>query len=79
MSNEELVYDENDCISLLESWMGSRPSGLNMQLIQFADVDRELGLPRGSAKKYLEVAARRWDYVVVRRGAETIWFEERPH
>ena len=71
---QEAQPDEHDCISILESWMGSRPSGLNTQVMHFDVVDRELGLPRGSAEKYLEAAARRWDYVVSRRGTTTILF-----
>jgi hypothetical protein len=69
-----LQYDDNDILSLLESWMGGRPSGLNRKAIKFEDVDRELGLPRGSAEKHLEKAARRWNYGVVRRGKGTILF-----
>ena len=69
-------YDENDLISILESWMGSRAINLNTQVIRYSDVDRELSLPRGTAQKYLEIAARRWDYAPRRKGAETILFYE---
>ena len=64
--------DDNDCISLLESWMGSRPSGLNTQAIRYSDVDREVGLPVGSAIKFLEIAASKWGYKTSRKGKETI-------
>ena len=67
-------YDENDFISILESWMGSRPSELNTEVIRYSDVDRELSLPRGTAEKYLEIAAGRWDYAPRRKGTETILF-----
>lgn len=67
-------YDDNDVLSLLESWMGSRPSGLNTRAMRFEDVDREVGIPRGSAEKYLEQAAKRWNYAVRRRGQGTILF-----
>src|SRR5574341_1777769 len=30
-------YNENDIISLIESWMGSRPESLNRQAIKFSD------------------------------------------
>lgn len=73
---QEAQLDEHDCISVLESWMGSRPSGLNTQVMHFDIVDRDLRLPRGSAEKYLEAAASRWDYVVARRGKTTILFRE---
>lgn len=68
--------DENDIISLIESWMGSRPVRLNTHVIKYADVDRELNIPVGSAKKYIEVAARRWDYVSARKGEQTILFRD---
>ncbi len=72
-SNE---YDENDLISILESWMGSRAMNLNTEVIRYSDVDRELSLPRGTAQKYLEIAARRWHYVPRRKGTETILFHD---
>lgn len=71
-------YDDNDIISILESWMGSRESDLNTQAIRYADVDRELGLPTGSAEKHIETAARRWEYIPSRRGKQTIKFEQAP-
>jgi hypothetical protein len=70
------VFDDNDIISIIESWMGSRPSGENRQAIKFSDVDRELGLPPGSAEKHIETAARRWKYVSARRGKATILFQD---
>lgn len=74
---EPSEFDENDCISILESWMGSRPSGLNSLAMRFNAVDRELGLPKGSAEKFLEKAAKRWEYSVARRGKQTILFTDR--
>jgi hypothetical protein len=68
--------DENDIVSLLQSWMGGRPSKLNSRTIRFADVDQELGLPRGSAEKHIETAAHRWGYTAERRGKTTILFQE---
>lgn len=75
-AEEEL--GEADIISIIESWMGSRDADLNTQVIRFADVDRELNLPAGSASKYIEKAAQRWDYVVQRRGDSTILFKDKP-
>jgi len=71
-------YDRNDIMSMLESWMGSRPANLNTQVIRYADIDRELGIPAGSALQYLEQAAQRWGYQVARRGTNTILFREVP-
>jgi hypothetical protein len=72
-----LVSDPNDCISLIESWMGKRPSGDNTAAIRYKDVDTILGLVPGSAEKYIEQAATRWKYVAARKGAETIIFRDR--
>ncbi len=75
---EEEEFDDNDIISILESWMGSRPSRhQNTSVIRYTDVDRELGLPRGSAKKHLKIVAERWDYVPSREGKATILFENK--
>jgi hypothetical protein len=72
-------YDEPDIISLLEAWMGGRPSDLNTDAIRYSDVDRELALPAGSARKYLEIAAKKYHYRVRRSGKETITFEPDHH
>lgn len=71
------AYDDNDFISLIESWMGSRPANLNTAAIKYSDVDRELGFPKGTVKKHIEVAASKWGYVADRRGEQTIIFRER--
>ena len=68
--------DASDCISLIESWLASRPASQNTQAIKFSDVDKELGLPNGSARQHLETAARRWGYVVLRKGENTITLQE---
>jgi hypothetical protein len=68
------IDDENDCISLIESLMGSRPSAENTQANRFDDIDRKLGLAPGSARKYIEIAAKRWGYRVSRKGKDTIMF-----
>lgn len=72
---EPSEFNDNDCISILESWMGSRTKGRNLKVMQFDQVDRELGLPKGSAEKFLEMAAKRWGYLVARKGNQTILFE----
>jgi hypothetical protein len=46
--------------------------------IRFADVDRKFGSPPGSAEKHLGTAAKRWEYVVARKGKTTIMFKGRP-
>jgi hypothetical protein len=69
-------YDDNDIMSILESWMGSRNRDMNMQVMRYSDVERELGLPIGSAQKYLQYAAQRWNYMPIRHGKQTILFEQ---
>lgn len=69
--------DENDCISLIQSWMGSRPASENTHAIYFHKVDRELRLLSGSARKYIKIAAAKWGYSVEREGQDTILFKDR--
>ncbi|MFD0916845.1 TIR domain-containing protein [Pseudahrensia aquimaris] len=70
-----LIEDDNDCISLIESMMGARPSGENTRAIKYAEVDQKLGLVPGSARKHIEAAALRWNYRPRRKGKDTITFE----
>lgn len=79
IENEDtgLCEDENDCISIIQSWMGNRPSSDNRHAMRFSEVDRELRLAPGSARKYIKIAAARWNYVVEREGKETILLKER--
>lgn len=69
-------FDENDVISILESWMGARDTYANMRAIRYDNIDKELSLPPGSTKKYIKIAASRWDYIVHREGQQTIVFKE---
>lgn len=74
----DLTSDPDDCISLIQSWMGSRTSRENAQAIRYADVDRELKLKPGSAELYIVDAASRWRYQVDRKGKDTILFRKEP-
>jgi len=69
-------YDENDIIAILASWVRSQTMISNSQVIYFADVDRDAGLPAGSAKKYLKITARRYGYTVDTEGKNTILFKD---
>jgi hypothetical protein len=69
-------YDDNDIVSLLQSWMAKRSEEQNTAAIAFADVDKELRLPAGSALRLLEQAAQAIHYVVERKGATTIKFQK---
>lgn len=68
--------DPDDCIAILQSWMGNRSVAANQRVIRFTDVDDELCLAPGSAKKYLEEVAQHWGYTIDRKGKETILFRE---
>ncbi len=74
-AEEKLCKDPNDCISLIQSWMGSRPSRDNQRVIRYEEVDKSLKLEPGSARKYIEAAAASFNYVPIRKGADTILFE----
>lgn len=69
---------DTEIVAILQSWMGSRDARLNTRTIYFADVDKELNLPPGSAKKHLATAAQRWRYEVEQQGPNLILFRELP-
>jgi hypothetical protein len=75
-STEQDEYDDNDKISLLQQYLAPLSSGLDNQTFVFAKVDREVDLPLGSAEKFLEIAAKKWDYKVSRKGRTTITFSK---
>ncbi|TIL65363.1 nucleotide-binding protein [Mesorhizobium sp.] len=75
-SDEVLCSDPNDCITLIQSWMGHRASSENQRAIRYDQVDKTLKLEPGSARKHIEVAAAHYNYVATRKGADTILFEE---
>lgn len=72
------AYSEGDNKAILASWMGSRPSSANSEVIHFTQVDRELRLQPGTTKKYIKEIAQRWRYVVREEGQQTILFEQLP-
>lgn len=73
---EPPAYSDADKLVMLQSWMGSRLADLNTQVIHFARVDAELGLPAGTTKKFIKQVAPRWGYTVQHEGEHTILFEE---
>jgi len=44
--------------------------------MRYDEVDRILKLVPGSARKYIEEAARHWGYKPIRKGEQTILFGE---
>jgi hypothetical protein len=71
-------YNENDIKAILTSWMKSRDNVLNTRVITFTEVDKELGLEIGSAKKYIENIAKSLNYEVLEKGDNTILFKRLP-
>lgn len=71
---ESPEIDDDDALSLLESWMGERRPEENTAAIRYADVDLELQIPLGTTMRLIEGAAERYGYVTRRRGKETIMF-----
>jgi hypothetical protein len=56
---EEISYTDNDLIALLQGWVGNQSIDRFDQAIKFAEVDRDLHIPPGSAKKFLVEAAKK--------------------
>jgi hypothetical protein len=75
---DELVSDENDCVILMQSWMGARSASQNTRAIRFDDVDKHLRLSPGSARKFLAKAAEHWNYEIANQGKEFIIFRDKP-
>jgi len=70
--------DENDKRAILAGWFRKRPANKNRETILFSEVDDELGLPPGTAKRYLKEIATREHYSVLQEGANTLLLEEEP-
>lgn len=77
--DETFCSDPDDCLTLIQSWMGSRAASDNTRAIRFDDVDRALKLIPGSARQYIKQAADKWDYVVEREGKDIILFKDKPY
>ncbi|MGO9481702.1 MAG: TIR domain-containing protein [Candidatus Kryptoniota bacterium] len=76
-SNLDKISDE-DALNILESWMGHRPANENTKVMKYSDVDAELDLPQGASRRLLEIAAQRWEYVIVRKTDNTILLKDAP-
>jgi hypothetical protein len=73
---QSLTSDPDDCIALLQSWMGARSTSENNRAMRYDDIDRELRLAPGSARAYIEQAAKRYSYRAERKGKDFILFVE---
>jgi hypothetical protein len=72
---------DNDALNELYSWFELLRGEQKKTVIIFADVDRILGLPEGTAKRFLAQAVSE-DYHVMRQGEDSIMFtfrESAPH
>jgi hypothetical protein len=67
-------FSEGDIVSLLEEYLGAYKSKLGDKAFSFGDVDKAVGLPDGSAEKWLAEAAKKFGYLVDRKGDQTIKF-----
>lgn len=64
-----------DIISLLEEYLAQYKKQLGDKVFRFAEIDKALGLPAGSAEKCLPDAANKFGYVVARKGEQTMTFK----
>jgi hypothetical protein len=78
-SADEPYSDPIDCQALIQTWMGARSGSENRSAIRYADVDRELHLAAGSARKYIQMAAQWWGYEPLLVGKDTITFKQSHH
>lgn len=69
------VADENDALSLIESWLDSNMNAALHSPIKFFDVDTILNLVPGTAERLLEKAAVSKNLVVRRKGGASIMFQ----
>ncbi|KQN27235.1 hypothetical protein ASF00_12885 [Sphingomonas sp. Leaf34] len=78
-ADEGLIDDENDCVSIIESWFGGRSSSDNTSVMRFNEIDSILKLKPGSARLYIEKAGAKWGYVIDRVGKETVQLKDAPN
>jgi hypothetical protein len=72
----EPCSDPVDCQALIQDWMGARSGSENQSAIRYSDVDRKLHLIPGSARNYIQKAAKRWGYEPLLEGKDTITFKQ---
>jgi TIR domain len=77
IKNDGATLDDNDLLSMLETWLSKRSDAQNAEVIHFAKLDEELRFPAGSAERLLEQAGKKHRLRVQRKGANTLQFEPR--
>jgi hypothetical protein len=68
---------DDEIVGIIRDWINTSLAAQSLKPIYFETVDRELGLPPGSAARFIEQAASRW-YVVAQKGPNLIVFEDKP-
>jgi len=68
---------DEEIVGLIRSWINSSHAAQSLKPIYYAEVDKELALPPGSAARLIEEAASRW-YVVHKKGPNLVIFEDCP-
>lgn len=73
----ETVYsDRDDCVAVLQSWIGNRSADDNLKVMDFRKIDQDMKLQPGCAKLYIEIAAMYYGYITVVKGQNTIRFDQ---
>lgn len=63
-----LTNDPTDCVMLIESWLGRRTTSQNLEPIEISQIDEELKLVPGSARRHIELAASKRGYKISQFG-----------
>jgi len=74
----QVNLSDDELTAVLQEWLGQRSPSDNVRTIYFEKVDTELGIPRGTAKRLIELAARRYNYIVDKKGENLILFKSAP-
>lgn len=69
---EPRLYDDDDRLSMLESWLGRRSEVENTSVMHLSEVAREVGLTADDVAKHIGAAAGRWRYRIHRQGSGTV-------
>lgn len=65
-------YDDNDIIAVISHWMDSRTGQYETPLFKFSEIEADLGLEPGTAKKFIKEAAEDVGLRIQREGENTV-------
>jgi hypothetical protein len=71
-ASDNAPFDKDDIVSALEAWLARNPQTDLSPPLRFTELDKALGLPVGSSRKYLEQAATSLNYIVRNAGGQTV-------